>query len=1454
MPGSQASQANLARALPVSVDLLPDPAAMFAPDGTVLKANRAAEKLFEAGSGELVGKNFFSLSTLDEHQARETTAGLLRLETHRFELNFRTVKGNPLQLEVLAIPLLSDTGAVDRVLAFGRDIGTQRQNEIQQARLAAIVESSEDAIVSLSTDLSILSWNRGAEKMLGFTAAEAIGQPTTIYIPPDSREVGLKLLNDLFAHLDRPKTFELPCMRKDGSRFDAWTVCSAIRDPGGKLLGISAIHRDLTESRRVEREKSTLAAIVQSSEDGIMIVGTDFRVAYWNSGAEKLFGFTAREAVGQLFTLHIPPQNHAHAYQVARELMAHPEQVIRFEGASLRKDGTLIEVSTLVSAVRDAAGKAVGTCAILRDVTERNRAQRETNSLAAIINASHDSIISTSTDGTIVTCNPAAGHAYGYDAAQVIGKSIELFIPPEEREQTMATFRRVIETRAPASWEQHALRTDGTRFHAMVSIFPITDAAGNVVSVAGISHDITQLKAIERDLRATRDYTRALIESSVDAMVVVDRNLLITDGNEELAKLTEVPKKKLVGSRFDSYFTDAARAVEAVTTAIANGSVTNFDLVLRAASGREVLVSFNASVFFRNAAIAGIFGVARDVTEQRTIERSLAEERLYSRSLVQSSPDAMIVTNADLTLTDANGETVRLTGYTREELLGISLTAIFADPERVTEVVQRALAEGVVRDAESSLLTRAAATVPVSLNAAVLKNADGSVFGVILAVRDVTERKRADKERSLLAAIVDASGDAIYSEACDLKITSWNPAAERLFGYSAAEVVGRSAALLAPLEGRAEMLQQIAAIGRTGKVERFETVRKRKDGVCIDVAITRSPIFGRAGEITGFSVTVHDIRERKRIEAELTSARDAAVEAARATSEFLANMSHEIRTPLNSVIGMTGLLLDTPLTGEQREFANAVHESGEALLTLINEILDFSKLTARKMTLEQIDFELTPTVEHTVELIAEQARSKGLELTVAIDPEAPQHLCGDAGRLRQILLNLINNSIKFTSRGEIDLRISKLSENRDEALLRFEVRDTGIGIPEEKLHLLFQPFSQVDASTTRQFGGTGLGLSIARQLVELMGGTIAVSSTPGIGSTFWFTARLRKSRHAAAPAAERFPLLADTRLLIVDDNRNSLQIMRTVASGWKIDVETAESADSALALLHAAARQRPFNVVLTDLQMPETDGIELARRIKTDPMLAGTAVVIFSSVGTRADFRERLAGLTLEGWLTKPVPQSAMYNALVRAISHGTDVAAGRLAGNASAGPPHQLSLERLVGRKVRILLAEDNPVNQKLAKFQLSKLHAEVDCVGNGREAVQAVTDVPYDAILMDCQMPEMDGYEATRRIRKLEGARRQTPIIALTAHALSGDREACLAAGMDAYISKPVKPETLMEILVQVISGTDHSVQANQPSAMREEHGGSHAAADLASDGQHSANAPTQPASARSRSVQPS
>ncbi len=691
-----------------------------------------------------------------------------------------------------------------------------------------------------------------------------------------------------------------------------------------------------------------------------------------------------------------------------------------------------------------------------------------------------------------------------------------------------------------------------------------------------------------------------------------------------------------------------------------------------------------------------------------------------------------------------------------------------------------------------------------------------------------------------LGAIVNASANAILGRTPDGVITSWNPGAEQLYGYTSAEALGRQADFLVPPEHRETDAEVLAAIAAGGEARNYETERVRKDGTLVPVSLTISPIRD-GNSVRGIASIAQDITERRAAELELKAAREAALESSRLKSEFLATMSHEIRTPMNGVVGLTALLLETPLNETQKQYAQGVKGAGEALLSLINDILDFSKLEAGKVDLDIRPFDPRLLVEEVAGLLAEAAQAKGLELIAYCEPDVPSRLSGDSGRIRQILLNLASNAVKFTASGEVSIRVRADTHEEGPATVHFEVRDTGIGIEQAHHSRLFESFSQADASTTRRYGGTGLGLAICSRLTEAMGGEIGMKSAPQEGSTFWFHIPLP----VAAPSSTPVPgagFLTGLRVLVVDDNATNRLVLEAQLRGWQLLAEAVPDARSALARAReAAGADHPFDIAVLDLCMPDVDGLQLAREIKADAGLANLELIMLTS--TMQVNAAEIAEAGVSEWLMKPVRSSEFYNRLLRLMSSRaeTPLAPGRSvtplaelsrtrlspkaasqtaaasapaaqAASASAAPaPAPPSAEQSgaaspghVGpSRGRILVVEDNEVNQLVARATVVKFGYDVDVVSDGAQAVSATATTHYAAVLMDCHMPVMDGFEATKAIRRRGGKHSHLPIIAMTAGALDGDRERCLAAGMDDYLSKPVNAAELEAALARWVPG---------------------------------------------------
>jgi len=658
-------------------------------------------------------------------------------------------------------------------------------------------------------------------------------------------------------------------------------------------------------------------------------------------------------------------------------------------------------------------------------------------------------------------------------------------------------------------------------------------------------------------------------------------------------------------------------------------------------------------------------------------------------------------------------------------------------------------------------------------------------------------------------AIFENANEGIFRSSPDGRLIMANKALARIHGFDSPENFISEVTDLHKLYVDPDNRQEIIRIlEKSGAISNFEIQMHKKDGGIVDVSINSHAIRDDSGKLQYMEGMLTDITERKKAE-EMRVARDAAEAASRAKSRFLANMSHEIRTPMNGIIGMTGLLLDTKLSPEQQDFAETVRNSADALLSIINDILDFSKIEAGKLSLEEIDFDLRHTLEDTSDILALRAHQKGLELICMVDPEVPSLLTGDPGRLRQVAINLANNAIKFTEHGEVSILASLQKDLGNEIIIKIQVKDTGIGVPKVIQSSIFAPFTQADSSTTRRFGGTGLGLSISRQLAKLMGGEIGVESIENEGSNFWFTVRLRKQPKKSpreAPEENGIPALTECRILIVDDNATNRLYLRKIIESWGCR-NIAESHDGQEALEKMrlnASKGQPYQLTLLDMHMPKIDGESLGAAIKEDPNLADTHIVMMTSVGNRGD-GARLAEKGFSAYLTKPVKETLLKDCLDTLINGRTT----KRDHESSLITRH--SIAELRKQEIRILLVEDNIINQKVALAVLENLGYRAEVAANGREAIESLQTMPFDLVLMDCEMPEMDGFEATRKIRSWQDSsdeklrsKSSIPVIAMTAHAMTGDRDKCLNAGMNDFLSKPVAPYLLAAVIKKWLENT--------------------------------------------------
>ncbi len=1022
-------------------------------------------------------------------------------------------------------------------------------------------------------------------------------------------------------------------------------------------------------------------------------------------------------------------------------------------------------------------------------------------------------------DGGLLWIDPAADYLYGCGVDELLGDLDHRLahIHEDDRYLVRGKFKHLANQLSLGNsrsndecfdYEYRIIGRDGSAcwVHETVIQADVEDAEGNHSKVChGLTRTIHDRRHLEVALKDSEAVYLSLVESLPLSVLRKDSRGRIQYANARACEQIGINVDGLIGKcDFDLFPADLARKYMADDREVMQSGKLHHDVERHQSSdGRQVHVEvWKAPVHSAHGEIVGIQVMFWDITNQKDAEHQIEFERFLLSTLLDTVPDSVYFKDADSRFLRLSRSCAAKFGLDDpRDAMGKSDADFFArehsrkalaDEKQIMQTGEPILAEieyEVFSDGSESWCSTT--KVP-------LKDKSGRVIGTFGISRDVTQQKRAEqelgRERDLLKTIINNVPDLIYVKDRAGRFVTANAALLKLLKLASAEdLVGRTDYDFSPPELACDYVADDQNVMREQRplLDREESHRN-SDGSPICLLTTKVPLFNSDGHVIGVVGIGHDITQRKLADQEVMAAKVVADKANRAKSDFLANMSHEIRTPMNAIIGMTDLVLDTVLDPSQRSFLSMVQESADSLLSVINDILDFSKIEAGKLDLEPRVFEIRESLGDTMKTLAVKAHAKGVELAFRVAPDLPRYAVGDVGRLRQVLINLVGNSIKFTESGEVVVDVREIESNEDTVSIEISVRDTGIGIEKDKFSAIFHEFEQADTSTTRRFGGTGLGLAISSRLVKLLGGEIKVESEVGVGSCFSFQADLKHAPNDVERTQQRgVVVVGGTRVLVVDDNDTNRLILGEMLGNWGMVAALAASGEIAIDEMKAAVgRNEPFELVISDVNMPHMSGYDYIAKVRSDSDLEEVQIIILTS-GEREGEPALADKLNVTERLMKPVKQSELFDAIVRVLG----VNASEDSTAADDQDP-DFSIEKL-----RILLTEDNVINQRLAIGVLTKDGHEVTVACNGAEALEWLEKESFDVVLMDVQMPVMDGFEATKNIRERERLTGQhITIIAMTAHAMKGDREKCLDAGMDEYIPKPIRVSALREKLLTV------------------------------------------------------
>jgi len=1232
----------------------------------------------------------------------------------------------------------------------------ERATEILQQKqfFEALVQYSPIAVVTVNLDRTIHTINQAFVNLFGYSSEEAVGKTLEDLVIP-AEEIGASV-----SYFDQVKS-GVPLRSvekrkaKDGRLLDV-EVLGVPVSVGSEQIGVLALYHDISESKQIENALRTEKERAQKYLDVAAVIlvalDKDGKVNLINQKGCEILGYAEEEILGKdWFENFVPERYRAQLGQNHDNFVAEGQpEYMSWENPVLTKTGNERLIAWQNIVLDDEQGNYTGTISSGEDITDRVLAEKQIGLQSAALNAAANSIVITDQKGIIEWVNPAFTQLTGYTVEDVIGKNPRVLKSGKQEEPFYAELWKTILVGKTWQGELQNKRKDGTLYVEEMTITPVLTESGEITHFVAVKQDVTEQVHARVALKESEAHFRSLFDDSPISLWEQDYS--------ETKKYIDALREQGVED-FDHYFRENPEEVLACVSLIHVVNVNQATVELYEAEGKDMvfhrgeflgqvrdneavqLISDEAQKAFRDELVALASGKLNFKTESS--QMTMKGRRFYSTIEFAVAPgheedwSKVFVSIIDITDRRQTEEIIRRSEARYRSLFEESPVSLWEEDFSELKKYFAALKSSGVTDMQKYLeahpeeVQQCASLIKVlDVNQATLE-----MFGV---------QDKAEFTHNLSKILGEGSKDSFVEE------------------------------LAALAEGKTRYENEIVQYTRTGE-ERY-----------VHMALNIAPGFENTWEQVFISML--DLTRRREMEENLRQAKEAAEAAAVAKSEFLANMSHEIRTPMNGVIGMASLLMETSLSKEQREYVDTIRVSGDTLLTIINDILDFSKIESGKMELEEQPFEVRGCVEEALELLTVKASQKRLDLLYLIEPDVPAYIIGDVTRLRQILVNLISNAVKFTETGEVFISVKPAAGEKN--TLEFVVRDTGVGIPADRLDRLFKSFSQVDSSTTRMFGGTGLGLAISKQLVEMMGGQIWVESKPGEGSTFSFTIRAKPAEgYVRRDISERLPEMRGKRILVVDDNKTNCRILEIQCQRWGMPVTAVQSGAEALDLLRGGKK---FDLGVIDMQMPQMDGAQLGLAIREMYSKEELPLIMLSSVG-KTETIAQLPEDVLSAYISKPVKQSLLFDRMAEMLMDENRVESDERS-------PVEFTLDQSLAGQIplRILLAEDNTVNQKLALRVLEKMGYVADAVANGLEVIEALRRKRYDIVFMDVQMPEMDGLEATRVLRRSD-ALYQPKIIAMTANAMQGDREKCIEAGMDDYISKPIRLAEIQNMLVR-------------------------------------------------------